>query len=126
MDPKEHEYMHAHGIEHTHHDEQDPRHTHGEAAKHEHPHEGCAGSAGCGHDCGNCASLDPRSEAIALLQYMVKHNTAHANELAKLGNKLEQLGERMASAQVMQAVADYEKGNLRLSTVLAALNVPTV
>lgn len=32
------------------------------------------------------------------------------------------MGEGVAYDQVMQAVSDFEKGNMRLSTVLAALN----
>lgn len=117
MDQKEHDYMHAHGIEHTHHGEGDPHHAH--------PHDHCEGHDGCGHDCAGCAgSIDPKAEVIALIQYMVKHNTAHAAELAKMGERLRSLGETMAGDQVMQAVADYEKGNMRLATILAALNIP--
>ncbi|MBE5775776.1 MAG: cobalt transporter, partial [Clostridiales bacterium] len=84
---------------------------------HDHCHEGC------GHDCQGCANVDPRQELIALMKYMVGHNTAHANELAQLAGKLKDMGENMAYDQVMQAVSDFEKGNMRLSTVLAALNV---
>lgn len=121
MNQQEHEYMHAHGIEHTHHTEADPRHTL------EHDHSACAGSTGCDHNCSGCgsaANLDPKAEVIALIQYMVKHNTAHAAELAKMGKRFYELNEKMAGDQVMQAVADYEKGNMRLSTILAALNIP--
>ena len=60
-------------------------------------------------------------ETIALLQYMVNHNAAHANELAQLGQKLTELGNREAGEQVLTAVSEFEKGNLRLSTVLASL-----
>ena len=52
---------------------------------------------------------------------MVKHNTAHANELAQLSKKLEELGNGAAAQQVMAAVSEFEKGNLRLATVLASL-----
>ena len=55
------------------------------------------------------------------MTYMVKHNTAHANELAELAKKLGDLGDKVAYEQVMLAVSDFEKGNLRLSTVLAAM-----
>ena len=51
-------------------------------------------------------------------------NAAHANELAQLAGRLKELGDELAYGQVMQAVSDFEKGNMRLSTVLAALNVP--
>jgi hypothetical protein len=68
--------------------------------------------------------MDPRAEVMALMQYMVNHNTAHANELAQLAGRLKDLGDTTAYEQVMQAVSDFEKGNMRLSTVLAALNIP--
>ena len=58
---------------------------------------------------------------IALMRYMVGHNTAHANELAQLAGKLKEMGENVAYEQVMQAVSDFEKGNMRLSMVLAGL-----
>ena len=81
-------------------------------------HHHCDGSA-CA-SCGGCEHT-PKEELMALMQYMVKHNTAHANELAGLAKKLGDLGDKLAYEQVMLAVSDYEKGNLRLSTVLAAL-----
>ena len=64
----------------------------------------------------------PRAELIALMKYMVGHNASHANELAQLAKRLQTLGENVAYEQVMQAVSDFEKGNMRLSTVLAAMN----
>ena len=143
MNQNEHEYMHAHGIPHSHdgeghehhHDHEHP-HDHDHPHDHEHPHEhvhhhdhphphdhehphceqgSCAGCAGFG-------DVDPKTELIALMKYMVGHNAAHANELAQLAGKLKDMGESVAYEQVMQAVSDFEKGNMRLSTVLAALN----
>lgn len=58
---------------------------------------------------------------MALMQYMVGHNAAHARELADLATQLEKIGNRVAYEQVMAAVSDFEKGNLRLSTVLASM-----
>lgn len=118
MNQNEHEYMHAHGIEHSH----DHNHDHGHEHHHDHDHDHAHGHCGegCGHDCAGC---DPRAELIALMKYMVGHNAAHANELAQLAGKLREMGEGTAYDQVMQAVSDFEKGNMRLSTVLAALNV---
>ena len=84
----------------------------------EHEHHHCDG-ASCA-SCGGCEHT-PKEELMALMQYMVKHNAAHANELANLAKKLGDLGDKMAYEQVMLAVSDYEKGNLRLSTILAAL-----
>lgn len=109
----DHDYMHEHGIEHS--------HDHGHDHHHDHEHEHCHES--CGHDCAGCASADPKAELIALMKYMVGHNAAHANELAQLAGKLKDLGDHTAYEQVMLAVSDFEKGNMRLSTVLAALNV---
>ncbi len=121
----DHTHTHAHshdGVEHTHehthhhhHDGEELPHDHnGEHGAHDHAH-------GCAHDCADCAGCDPMTEALALMQYMVNHNTAHANELAALANRLETLGNAAAAAQVMTAVSEFEKANLRLSTVLASL-----
>ena len=91
-------------------------HCHG----HEHHHEHCHDhDHGC---CGNCQHT-PMEELVALMKYMVDHNAAHAKELADLAAKLDQAGNRMAFEQVMAAVSDFEKGNMRLSVVLAALDV---
>ena len=62
-------------------------------------------------------------ELFALMKYMANHNTAHANELAALAKQLQQAGSTMAYEQVMAAVSDYEKGNMRLQAVLASLEV---
>ena len=57
------------------------------------------------------------------MRYMVNHNAAHARELADLAAKVEKVSGRTAYEQIMAAVSDFEKGNLRLSTVLAAMDV---
>ena len=133
----DHEYMHEHNIPHDHHDDghvHSHEHTHADGTTHTHPHEhghshdhdkpqGCPGAAHCHSDCSGC-DADPRAEVVALMKYMVGHNTAHANELAQLAGRLKELGDVTAYEQVMQAVSDFEKGNMRLSTVLAALNIP--
>ena len=124
----EHEHIHTHahthdGVEHTHahvhvhaHDGGDHAHTHDEAehGSHEHSHD-------CTHECNTCAGCDPMQETLALMQYMVNHNAAHARELAELAKKLGELGNHTASEQVLAAVSEFEKGNLRLSAVLASL-----
>ena len=111
-----HPHTHADGVTHTHPHEHVHEHPHG----HEHAHGGCPGAAGCNSDCKSC-DMDPRAEVVALMQYMVNHNTAHANELAQLAGRLKELGDPAGYDQVMQAVSDFEKGNMRLSTVLAAM-----
>jgi hypothetical protein len=62
-------------------------------------------------------------ELVALMKYMVGHNASHAKELADLAHQLEKAGSHAAYEQVMAAVSDFEKGNMRLSVVLASLDV---
>lgn len=122
-----HEHTHADGTTHTHEHTHDQEHAHphtheemhalGIPHNHDHDHD-------CAHDCGSCASQcehTPMEELTALMQYMVGHNAAHARELAELASQLEKNGNHVAYEQVMAAVSDFEKGNLRLSAVLASL-----
>ena len=121
-----HEHTHdgvVHSHEHTHahsHDHQHPHsHDHLHEAGHEHHHDHqCAGA--CGSCSGKCEHT-PMEELMALMQYMVNHNAAHAKELADLAAQLEKAGNHAAYEQVMAAVSDFEKGNMRLSVVLASL-----
>ena len=113
----DHDGVHAH--EHTH---DGVTHTHEHHHDHDHDHHhdhGCAPEQ-CA-SCGGCGEHTPKEELVALMKYMVNHNTAHANELACLAKKLEELGDKTAYEQVMLAVSDFEKGNLRLSTILASM-----
>ena len=112
-----HEHTHSHSHDHAHPHDHDQ--LHGEGHSHDHSHE-------CSHDCHSCGSNcqhTPMEELLALMKYMVSHNTAHANELAELANQLEKAGSHAAYEQVMAAVSDFEKGNMRLSMVLASLDV---
>ena len=107
-----HDHDHCHDHDHHHHDHE---HCH-----HDHDHEHCE------HNCGGCASQcehTPMEELVALMKYMVGHNASHAKELADLANQLEKAGSHSAYEQVMAAVSDFEKGNMRLSVVLASLDV---
>ena len=93
-------------------------HTHDHDHHHDHDH--------CHSDCGSCHSHcehTPMDELLALMKYMAGHNAAHARELADLAIQLEKAGSHMAYEQVMAAVSDFEKGNLRLSAILASLDV---
>ena len=109
--------MHHDETMHTH--EQTHEHTHPHDHDHPHTHD-----HGCDeHACAACSGCaDPKQELMALMKYMVGHNTAHANELAQLAKQLQDLGETTAYEQIMLAVSDFEKGNLRLSTVLTSMN----
>ena len=133
--PHDHEHEHAHTHEHTHdgvththehvhahtHDHDDHPHTHEhlheDAQAHNHSHS-CAGA------CGSCQSQcehTPKEELMALMKYMVGHNAAHAKELADLAVQLDKAGDHVAYEQVMAAVSDFEKGNMRLSVVLSSM-----
>ena len=117
-----HTHAHDHVHEHTHEHPHDHEHLH----EHGHAHEAHDHSHDCSHDCGSCASQcehTPMQELLALMKYMVSHNAAHARELADLAIQLEKAGSHMAYEQVMAAVSDFEKGNLRLTAVLASLDV---
>lgn len=110
-----HEHSHSHSHDHDH--PHDHEHLHGHDHDHTHSHE-CSGSCqGCASQCEHT----PMEELMALMQYMANHNAAHAKELADLASQLDKAGNRMAYEQVMAAVSDFEKGNLRLSMVLASL-----
>ena len=114
-----HTHDHCHGHEHDHAHPHTHDHLHGEGHTHDHSHE-------CGGACSSCAGgcqHTPMEELLALMKYMVGHNASHAKELADLAVQLEKAGSHMAYEQVMAAVSDFEKGNLRLSTVLASLDV---
>ena len=112
-----HSHEHAHQHDHEHPHTHDHLHDHGTA--HDHSHE-CSGScAGCASKCEHT----PMEELVALMKYMAGHNAAHAHELADLAIQLEKAGSHAAYEQVMAAVSDFEKGNLRLTAVLASLEV---
>lgn len=114
-----HEHTHADGTVHSHTHEHP--HTHEElhalGIPHDHDHD-------CSHSCDGCATPcehTPMEELMALMQYMVGHNAAHARELADLAVQLDQAGNHTAYEQVMAAVSDFEKGNMRLTVVLSSL-----
>ena len=114
-----HEHTHdgvAHTHEHCHHEHCDHDHDH---HHHDHDHDHDCG-CGCG-SCGGKCEHTKMEELLALMTYMANHNTAHANELAGLAKQLQEMGSYAAYEQVLAAVSDYEKGNLRLRAVLASL-----
>lgn len=129
-----HQHTHQHTHEHTH---DGVAHTHTHAHQHEHGHQhphdhdhlheidhAHSHSHDCGGHCHSCESHcdhTPMEELTALMKYMVGHNAAHAKELADLAAQLENAGNHAAYEQVMAAVSDFEKGNMRLSLILASL-----
>ena len=110
--------MHFDHDHHDHHDHHHHDHDHHHEHHHDHDHDHCHS------DCGSCQSHchhTPMEELMALMQYMVGHNAAHARELAELAKQFQIAGNPAAYEQVMAAVSDFEKGNMRLSVVLNSL-----
>lgn len=110
--------MHEHHYHDHHHQDHEHGHCHNHEHHHEHDHE-------CGGHCGGCGGHcehTPMEELLALMKYMVGHNASHAKELADLAGQFEKAGNRVAYEQVMAAVSDFEKGNMRLSMILASLD----
>lgn len=113
------DHVSGHTHEHTH---DGVAHTH----EHTHPHDHTHEEAACSGSCQSCPSQcehTPMEELMALMKYMVGHNASHAKELADLANQLDKIGNHTAYEQVMAAVSDFEKGNMRLSVVLSSLDV---
>ena len=115
-----HSHPHAHSHEHDHAHPHEHDHLHDHGADHHHSHD-CNGD--CCSSCGGGCNHTPMDELVALMKYMVGHNAAHAKELADLAAQLEKAGSHTAYEQVMAAVSDFEKGNMRLSVVLSSLDV---
>ena len=129
--PHSHSHTHEHthnGVAHTHEHDHAHAHDHEHPHSHDHLHDGAAAhdhSHSCSGSCSGCASQcehTPMEELMALMKYMAGHNAAHARELADLAAQLDKAGNHMAYEQVMAAVSDYEKGNMRLTAVLASLD----
>ena len=116
-----HDHDHGCGHCHDHH-----HHDHDHHHDHHHDHEHCHDHEHHDHShCGGCGHCEhtPMEELVALMKYMVGHNASHAKELADLANQLQKAGSHSAYEQVMAAVSDFEKGNMRLSVVLASLDI---
>ena len=82
-------------------------HTH--TRDHEHDHT---------HDCDT-----PKEELLALMKFMVKHNDAHAQELAELADQLRAVGKQRAYGQILDVVTDFDMVNARLDAIAKELQV---
>ena len=102
-----HEHTHADGVTHTH------SHVHGDG-EHAHSHGDC----GSTDHCGSCEGGDCKKETVALLTYMLQHNEHHAAELDQMADNLEKMGLNSSAKTIKEAVADFQKGNMRLGLAL--------
>ena len=89
-------HLHSHGG-HTHSHDFDSDHTHGETDT-------------------------PMDELLALMKFMVRHNDAHAQELAELAQQLQSAGKHRAYQQIMDAVSDFDMVNAKLDAVVTELS----
>ena len=97
------------GMTHTH------EHTHGEG--HDHGHSHADHACDTAH-CGSCSEGDCKNETLALLTYMLQHNEHHAQELDQMADNLAKMGMNAACKTIKEAVADFQKGNMRLGLAL--------
>lgn len=103
-----HEHTHADGVTHTH------SHSHGDG-EHAHTHDSSCSSQ---EHCGSCEGGDCKKETVALLTYMLQHNEHHAAELDQMADNLEKMGFASSAKTIKEAVADFQKGNMRLGLAL--------
>ena len=96
------QHGHEHIPEHSH------EHTHADGVTHTHAHG----------DCGSCEGGDCKKETIALLTYMLQHNEHHAAELDQMADNLQKMGLDNSAKTIKEAVADFQKGNMRLGLAL--------
>ena len=123
-EPHEHEHTHSHmhthdGVhyhehEHTHTHTHDGEHMEGHEHDHPHTHEG-------EHSHDHAHGISPKDELIALVRYMIDHNSAHADELVRLAEKAEGMGAKAADEKILEAVGAFRQGNAMLTEALALL-----
>ena len=59
-----------------------------------------------------------KNETIALLTYMLQHNEHHAQELDQMAENLDKMGLAASAKAIRDAVADFQKSNMRLGLAL--------
>lgn len=80
---------------------------HAHSHTHDHPHR--------------VPNAEPMAELLALMQYMVGHNDAHAQEMAALASQLKDMGEVRAYEKIMDVVADFDVLNTKFDAVRSEL-----
>ena len=85
-------------------------HTHG---SHTHSHSHAPGTA----------DPEPMEELLALMQYMVGHNDAHAQEMATLASRLKDMGKVRSYEKIMDVVSDFDILNAKFDAVRNELAV---
>jgi pyruvate/2-oxoglutarate dehydrogenase complex dihydrolipoamide acyltransferase (E2) component len=63
----------------------------------------------------------PLEELLVMMKYLVRHNDAHAQEVADLARNLQGAGRIDVYDEIMDAVADFDMVNAKLDAVLNKL-----
>ena len=90
-----------------------------------HSHGGFAHSHvyGADHAQEPAQEATPLEELLALMTFTVKHNDAHAQELAELADQLRSTGKVRAYRKIMDAVANFDMVNAQLDAVVRDLTL---
>ena len=90
-----------------------------------HSHGGFAHSHsyGEGHVEAPAENTTPLDELLALMTFTVKHNDAHAQELAELAAQLRSTGKVRAYEKIMDAVSNFDMVNAQLDAVVRDLSL---
>ncbi|MDR2502109.1 MAG: hypothetical protein LBC78_02535 [Oscillospiraceae bacterium] len=68
------------------------------------------------------AQAHTREEAEKLLQFTLKHNASHEDELHELGHLLESLGLNAAAQEVWYSIDDAKCASEHIERAVAAMN----
>ena len=90
-----------------------------------HSHGGFAHSHSYGEDHvqAPAENATPLDELLALMTFTVKHNDAHAQELAELAAQLRSTGKIRAYEKIMDAVSNFDMVNAQLDAVVRDLSL---
>ena len=73
------------------------------------------------HDHLPVENATPLEELLVMMKYLVRHNDAHAQEVAELARELSAAGKNVAYDEIMDAVSDFDMVNAKLAAVLSKL-----
>ena len=92
---------------------------------HSHSHGGlthCHTHGDLEHDHLPSENATPLEELLVMMKYLVKHNDAHAQEVADLAQNLMAAGKDVAYDEIMDAVSDFDMVNAKLAAILSKLS----
>ena len=74
------------------------------------------------HDHLPSENATPLEELLVMMNYLVRHNDAHAQEVADLARELMVAGKDVAYDEIMDAVSDFDMVNAKLAAILNKLS----